>query len=738
MSVISINQVLTSTVAGAPFTGLHRVLHFDKDQDVIVLIRLEAPFRQPFIKPLSSIINALDNSRDLVCTNMELPSLMLMRDDELPEHKKHERDQKWKRLAALLKPEYRLKLLFAETRGSLVAQFARDHNLTASNIYRDLWRYFVYGSTKNAFLYRHDLCGKSSKKPKKDDNREGPKPRVRGRSRKRLVDEKIEISRPYEITEEDKLNFEKAYKEYIRNEDLSVLDAYEKMMRIFYSTGWALEKDGVAVPIMRDPDKCPSLRQFRYWLNTTHDKVETHRKRIGEKRFEKDYRALLGSTQQEAYGPGARYQIDSTPGDGHLASGVLVNSYHRGWSIGRPIIYLVVDCFSQYIVGLHVATEGPSWNTARLALFNSFTNKVEYCGRHGVTIGPETWNASILPHKLLPDRAELLCESTDGMVEGLDIIMEYPQAYRGDLKGLIESRFHVFQGKIYPRMPGKISRNTRPGATKAPDCAALTLDEFTKILIELVIYYNQHMEFPWLRTAAMIEDEVIPTPQNIWNWGLKNAIATPHYEPIEKIYSFLLPSGIATIREDGIAYNGARYVCKRAIVERWFERARSGKTKQISIRYHPSSSNEIYLLNEQDGTFEAAYLMDADVRYKNRRFEEIAQLLEREKLESQQREQEHRQGYARFATIRDEIYERAEEQSKESRTNLPSQATGKGIRENRALEAQLDRQRELQQSKSYLLSTASPTQAKTQKTHDKVGQQARNNVIDLLVQKARR
>ena len=502
------------------------------------------------------------------------------------------------------------------------------------------------------------------------------------------------------------------------------------MISNFYNDGWGLEKDGTAVPIARDPDDTPSLRQLRLFIARTHGDIETNKKRLGDSAWAKDYRGHIGSTQKDTIGPGDRFQFDSTKYRGYL-----VNSYDRRWTVGRPIVYFVVDCYSDLVTGLHVAIEGPSWETGRIALFNSFTDKVPYCARYGVEIAFEDWPANILPNRVLPDRAELLSKNADGMVDGLAIIMEYPRAYRGDLKGLVESRIFIFEEMIYKRMPGKVGRNPKPGSVKPARESALTIDEFIRILIEVVLFYNKHAERPRLRPAAMIEARIPPTPINIWNWGIENITATPHYEPLAKIYSNLLPRGIAKIREDGISFQGRRYSFPRALSENWFERARARGTRDLPINFHAGSTNEIYIPIQREGIVEVAQLIDADERFKNRRTEDAVQLLERERLEAQERERDHRQGKGRVTTVRDQVFDNARRSARDSRNNAEAMSGKVGVQEARSLEAQIERARELQRGRSYLNSGGEVTPKGPAASNGAVGTRARAKVISLLQKK---
>jgi len=82
---------------------------------------------------------------------------------------------------------------------------------------------------------------------------------------------------------------------------------------------------------------------------------------------------VLGSSSTDAIGPGSVFQIDATVADVYL-----VSRFNRTHIIGRPVLYIVQDCFSKLIVGLYVGLEGPSWIGAAMALANTVGNKVSF------------------------------------------------------------------------------------------------------------------------------------------------------------------------------------------------------------------------------------------------------------------------------------------------------------------------------------------------------------------------
>src|SRR5690606_15397502 len=110
----------------------------------------------------------------------------------------------------------------------------------------------------------------------------------------------------------------------------------------------------------------PSFDQFQYWSNKDHLRLEIKRKRMGAKRYDKDMRGLLGTSNAQVIGPGSRYQIDAT-----IADVYLVSRLDPSLIVGRPVVYVVIDVFSRLITGIYIGLEGPSWVSAMMALANT-------------------------------------------------------------------------------------------------------------------------------------------------------------------------------------------------------------------------------------------------------------------------------------------------------------------------------------------------------------------------------
>src|SRR5258708_34001474 len=92
-------------------------------------------------------------------------------------------------------------------------------------------------------------------------------------------------------------------------------------------------------------------------------------------------RAAIGSLRSAIPGPGYLYEIDATVADVYL-----VSAFNRRRIIGRAVIYVVIDVFSNLIVGVSVSFEGPIWIGAMLALENMALDKVSFCNENGIDI----------------------------------------------------------------------------------------------------------------------------------------------------------------------------------------------------------------------------------------------------------------------------------------------------------------------------------------------------------------
>ena len=124
------------------------------------------------------------------------------------------------------------------------------------------------------------------------------------------------------------------------------------MISTYFSDRVIDEHTGRQILAIRDD--VPSFWQFRYWYEKDNDIFKLKRRRHKPRVYDKDMRALLGSSTAEVIGPGSRYQIDAT-----IADVYVVSRYDRSKIVGRPVLYVIIDVFSRMITGVYIGFEGP-------------------------------------------------------------------------------------------------------------------------------------------------------------------------------------------------------------------------------------------------------------------------------------------------------------------------------------------------------------------------------------------
>lgn len=394
------------------------------------------------------------------------------------------------------------------------------------------------------------------------------------------------------------------------------------MLKIFITRG------GVKKVKLKDEEKLPTITQFKYWYEKEYRVLEVTVSRKGRIKAEKDHRALLSNTLSEVEGPGSRFQIDATVGDVYL-----ISKFNSDWIIGRPVVYLVMDVYSRMVVGIHIGLEGPSWMGAMMALANTVTDKVKFCAEYGIDITKEEWPSEHLPDVLLADRGEFEGYNVNRLIDAFNMEVENAAPYRADWKGVVEKHFDLIQKRVKPFLPGYVDTDFQErGVRDYRLDAVLTLEDFTKIIIKQIIYYNtEHYLKDYIRELDMISDNVEPFPINLWNWGIKNRSGKLRYFSEDLVKSHLLPKENATITGKGIKFKGMFYSCETALREHWFETSRQKGSWKVEISFDPRNMSNVFLMNPITKSFESCHLLSTSDRFKNSSLEEIKYLQEYER-----------------------------------------------------------------------------------------------------------
>lgn len=666
--MISINELLKDIETNKTF----RVLWIDQGSIISYLIDVGDKKGVPFARNVSDLRSELIHDQ---LVKVKQDKFLSASSDENNEKNLKIRGKAWEIIKDIVGNEP--DVFNREKRGQMIADVMKKHNTTKPTVYKYLRRYWQRGMTPNALLPDYSKSGGKGKEKSVGSKK-------RGRPRKYRAN-------GINIDEATKKVFRVALeKYYLTNKKNSIPAAYNMMVKEFYAEDHYYE-DGVRKVIVADENHLPTLDQFRYWYNKEYNIEESIIARQGRKKYEKDFRSVLGSSTTEAIGPGSRYQIDATVGDVYL-----ISRYNSDWIIGRPVIYLVVDVFSRMIVGMYIGLEGPSWAGAMMALANVTADKQQFCREYGIEIPKEAWPVEHLPDVLLADRGELEGSNVDRLISAFNMHVENAAPYRADWKGIVEKQFDTIQRKVKPFLPGYVDKDFQErGALDYRLHAKLTIEQFTQLMIKQVIYYNtKHYLKDYLRDEDMIQDEVKPNPLELWNWGIQNRSGKLRYFPEELIKLYLLPQGQATVTYKGIKFKGMHYSCERALKELWFPTARQKGSWKLTVSYDPRNMSSIYLLDGDQHFFETCHLLEHQHRYANKTLDEILYLFEHEKRMNQEEGHQQLQKDVDFiaeaeAIIKPSVKKANEEQS----TSISKAEKTRSIKEHRKNERK-ERQKE--------------------------------------------
>lgn len=651
-----------------------RIRIIETDEENAYVVNIESASSMPKVEKLQQLEEEIDAEKLVLIKD---PFSKILEDKELTEVQIKKRDLDWQ-LVEKYWEDNKNKLLQKSYRSKVFKRISDESGVSLSTVKKLFSRFWQRGMNKNALLpdyinsgargKERNLLGKKVGRPKKAD----------------YYGESIE---GINITSDVKKHFELSINKYYRNKKKpSLTETYTLMLKDFYSDRY-VENNDVKYKVW-DESLIPSYQQFYYWFRKTKDVQKDIVFRESEKEFNLKHRQLLSNSTQETDGPGTRFQVDATIEDIYL-----VSSLNRNRVIGRPVVYAIIDVFSRMITGIYVGLEGPSWIGAMMALDNMIANKVEYCREYGIEISEEQWSCRHLPEIIIADRGEFEGYNVENLINNLNIKIENTSPYRGDLKGIVERSFRTTNEKIKHKTPGAIQKEFRKRGDRDYRLdATLTLEEFTKIYINIVLHHNSKIIDKYPMDKEMIADEITAAPINLWNWGIKNRKGRLKTVDREVLRLNILPKGKASISRAGIRFKGLYYSSDKAVKEQWFVNL---KVRNIEVVYDPRNMSKIYIPYNNGLDYDECYLIDTSLQYKDCLLEEI---IFNEELDSELKDKALREQNQNNIDLEKEIDKIVKQAKKEKAKDIdynksPNQKL-KGIKKNRAVEKELNRQDE--------------------------------------------
>lgn len=568
-------------------------------------------------------------------------------------------------------------ILSKKNRKTAFLEIAEEHQITELKVKRLFTRFWQRGLNKNAMLPDYMHSGGKGKVRELSQEKKVGRPRIYG-----------EEEQGINITEDVKKQFRHVIKKYYRkSEKLTLNDTYQYLLKEFYSNKYH-EGESVKYKVW-DKSKVPTYNQFYYWYKKTEEPQLDIQLRYSKKEYELKHRPILSHSALETDGPGTRFQVDAT-----IADIYLVSSFDRNLIIGRPVIYGIMDVYSRLITGVYVGLEGPSWIGAMMTLDNMTMDKVEFCKQYDIDIDESEWPAHHLPETIIADRGEFEGYGVEQLINNLNVKIENTSPYRGDLKGIVERQFRTINEKIKRKAPGAIQKEFRERGDRDYRLdASLNLEEFTKIIIHLVLNHNQRTIEKYPLEKAMIKEHLTPSPLNLWKWGLSNrkgSLQTVQNRSILRLN--LLPKGKARITRAGIKFKGLSYGSDKALNDQWYLKR---KSERIDVVYDPRSMDKIYIPYIDGRGFDTCYLLEMSSQYRGESLEEIEfyqQMLQELKQAESLKQREER------LNTDEEIESIIKKAVKQKKANANVSATKgekiKDIRVNKKAEKAMNRQKE--------------------------------------------
>lgn len=396
----------------------------------------------------------------------------------------------------------------------------------------------------------------------------------------------------------DEKNMRWALNKFFYNQNKNSLPAaYTMMLKERYC-----DSSGVLLP------EYPSIHQFKYFYYKYRKLQNYYISRGGIKDYQKNYRPLLGDGVQEYASAVGMGMLDATVCDIYLVN-------EAGNLVGRPILTACIDAYSSLCCGYSLSWEGGTYSLRGL-MVNVLSDKVEWCRKHGVFIHKEQWDSDKLPSIFVTDMGSEYKSETFEQIADLGVTVINLPSYRPELKGSVEKFFDLVQDTYKKHLKGKgvIEPDYQErGSHDYRKDACLTMADFEKVVLHCIVYYNSQRiveNFPY--TEEMLQSNIEPYANSIFEWGKKQLGANLIQIDIEQVVLTLLPRTTGKFCRNGLKVNKMRYKN-----ENFTEKYLSGG--EVTVAYNPDDVSCVWLI--QNGVYICFELIES--RFKDMGLPEV-------------------------------------------------------------------------------------------------------------------
>lgn len=574
--------------------GFWRVVTSSSESELVFLASIpenldseskKMPYQKSTLRPVpKEILLNLHNAGVLKCVELEVDPQLRKQRVDLDEKSLKIYDERVKVMSDFFKHDKLCKALYSSSGlGTLVSDATKLHDCSRGYVYKLFKLLCVHGFEAGSLHDRYDQSGAPGVK----------RPYVEGGSK---VGRKTNIIRvggveefPQQgISEQDRVKIIAAY-DRIPNPKPSSQEIYDQIIEKVYVNKYIQTPAG-RVAVMPPQGSFPNQRQVRHIIEFCFSELDRLISKTTLGHFTRNARGLSGHAWEGIAGPGHRYAIDSTIGDIYLRSGI-----NRAWVVGRPIVYLIVDVWSTAVVGFHVCLNGPSWETAKVALFSTVADPELIGELWGYEARISLFPCPTLPYELMSDRGEYLSIAARNTSKELGYDATFNPAYRPDLKGLVEVLNRIAKDKQYFFLPGAIDARRKELELRTDyKESAYTLREYAQYLHKIFTHYNLTANRNHRLTSEMIAMGVGPTPAGLWRFGHEVGCGYLKSTTFSRLVTNLLPLRESVIRKKGIYLGQLEYDFIESNNRNWTANARNFGYSRIATHTFPGSTSRIW------------------------------------------------------------------------------------------------------------------------------------------------
>jgi transposase InsO family protein len=385
--------------------------------------------------------------------------------------------------------------------------------------------------------------------------------------------------------------FEAGYRYYKSSKAISLREAYDEMNCRFFRDpdykGYSPGDDVVLLPMTERP----TFRQFCHYITKIRNRIDEDISRYGELEIANNRRPLVSDEQYRVYGSGDLALVDALEVD--IA---IISSDGTSQSIGRPILYTMIDAYSKLVLSVSVGFD----NNSYIGLTSLFANLVRPArifqqGFDDIQLLSQGWVTGILPDQIRTDRG------SDFMSKGFEkfccrtrLYQEINRGGYGSGKGSIEAFHHSLHAhqQAVIRDAGLITQDHDSNHHKK---AKMTLKEYASLIAREVERHNKSvmMDYDEGHNRELIEHGIRAVPLDLWEYGKQ--YGSPRTITNEGQFFFdLLLEEKASVTREGIVFRKLRYFSPQSarLIQDMYDR----RAVPYTIRYDPRCVNSIFYL----------------------------------------------------------------------------------------------------------------------------------------------